>query len=81
MESAAYVRDALQAAMPQINCKSYSAKTFLEYFAFIRVRVGSATDSLQFLSQRTAGLANLQTLQSAVLALFYYGYTNVQDEE
>ena len=81
MESAAYIRDVLQAAMPQINCKSYSTKTFLEYFASIHVHVGSATDCLQFLSQRTAGLANLQMLQSAVLALFYYAHTHVQDEE
>ena len=83
-ESAAYVRDVLQAAMPQINCRSHSTKILLKYFAppsHIHVHVGSATDYLQFLSQRTVGLANLQTLQSAVLALFYYAYTNVQDEE
>ena len=42
---------------------------------------GSGVDCLQFLSQRTAGVGNLLTLQSAVLALFFYATTHVQDEQ
>ena len=78
--SAGYVRDVLQAAMPQINCKSSSLDKIWSHLALVYC-IGSAADCLQFLCQRTAGLTSLQALQSAVLALFYYAYTHVQDEE
>ena len=39
---------------------------------------GSGVDCLQL---RTAGVGNLLTLQSAVLALFFYATTHVQDEQ
>ena len=42
---------------------------------------GSADDCLQLLSQRTTGVGSLQTLQSAVLVLFYYVLTHVDDDQ
>ena len=72
----------LQAAMPQINCKINLFPLKLSFKILLHLAlVCGATECLQFLCQRTAGLTNLQTLQSAVLALFYYAHTRVQDEE
>ena len=47
----------------------------------ILLHAGSAVDCLKFLCQRTGGGGNLPTLQCAVLALFYYANTHLQDEE